>query len=98
MSNSDLNVHWLMTLVPKIHDGSRPSASEEPSIAQDLAHPAISTLCELVDNCGSEIEPVFLDGYAYGLYKAGLIDDVILNAVRMHIEYVKRQSDAKPKA
>ncbi len=98
MSNSDFDVHWLMKLAQEIRDGGSPSASEELSINQDLAHPALSTLGELVDGCGSEIEPAFLDGYAYGLYQAGLVDDVILNAVRMHIEYVKRQSAAKLKA
>jgi len=56
-----------------------------PSIDQDLAHPALSILGKLIDSCGSELEPAFLNGYAYGLYQAGLIDDVVLRAVRIHI-------------
>lgn len=85
MSNSDSDVHWLMKLAQEFREGSRPSASEMPSIDQDLAHPALSFLGELIDRCGSEIAPAFLDGYAYGLCQAGLIDDVVLRAVRIHI-------------
>lgn len=85
MSNSDSDVHWLMKLAQEIREGSKLSASGDPSIDQDLAHPALSILGELIDSCGSEIEPAFLDGYAYGLCQAGLIDDVVLRAVRIHI-------------
>jgi len=85
MSNSDSDVHWLMKLAQEIREGSKLSASGDPSIDQDLAHPALSILGELVDSCGSEIEPAFLDGYAYGLCQAGLIDGVVLRAVRTHI-------------
>lgn len=85
MSNSDSDVHWLIKLAQEIREENKPSASEMPSIDQDLAHPALSILGELIDSCGSEIEPAFLDGYAYGLCQAGLIDDVVLRAVRMHI-------------
>jgi hypothetical protein len=74
-----------MKLAQEIREGSRLSASGDPSIDQDLAHPALSVLGELIDSCGSEIEPAFLDGYAYGLCQAGLIDGVVLKAVRMHI-------------
>lgn len=85
MSNSDSDVHWLMKLAQEIREGSKLSASGDPSIDQDLAHPALSILGELIDSCGSEIEPAFLDGYAYGLCQAGLIDGVVLMAVRTHI-------------
>ena len=85
MSNSDSDVHWLMKLAQEIREGSKLSASRDPSIDQDLAHPALSILGELIDSCGSEIEPAFLDGYAYGLCQAGLIDGVVLRAVRTHI-------------
>lgn len=85
MSNSDSDAHWLMKLAQEFREGSRPSTSEMPSIDQDLAHPALSVLGELIDSCGSETEPAFLDGYAYGLCQAGLIDDVVLKAVRRHI-------------
>jgi len=85
MSNSDFDVHWLMKLAQEIREGSKLSASGDPSIDQDLAHPALSILGELIDSCGSEIEPAFLDGYAYGLCQAGLIDGVVLRAVRTHI-------------
>ena len=85
MSNSDSDVHWLMKLAQEIREGSKLSASGDPSIDQDLAHPALSILGELIDSCGSEIEPAFLDGYAYGLCQAGLIDGVVLRAVRTHI-------------
>jgi len=85
MSNSDFAVHWLIKLAQEIREGSRPSDSEMLSIDQDLAHPALSILGQFIDGCGSEIEPAFLDGYAYGLCQAGLIDDVVLRAVRIHI-------------
>lgn len=85
MSDFDSDVHWLVKLAQEIREGSRAPASGEPSIDQDLAHPALSILGELIDSCGSEVEPAFLDGYAYGLCKAGLIDDVVLRAVRLHI-------------
>ena len=85
MSNSDFDVHWLIKLAQEIREGSRPSDSEMLSIDQDLAHPALSILGQFIDSCGSEIEPAFLDGYAYGLCQAGLIDDVVLRAVRIHI-------------
>lgn len=85
MSNSGSDVHWFIKLAQEIRDEGRPSASEMPSIDEDLAHPALSILGELIDSCGSEIEPAFLDGYAYGLSQAGLIDDVVLRAVRTHI-------------
>lgn len=85
MSDSDSDVHWLIKLAQEIREGNRTSASAKSSIDQDLAHPALSTLGELIDSCGSEIEPAFLDSYAYGLCQAGLIDDVVLRAVRGHI-------------
>lgn len=85
MSNSDSDVHWLMKLAQEIRENSKLSASGDPSIDQDLAHPALTILGELIDSCGSEIEPAFLDGYAYGLCQAGLIDGVVLSAVRTHI-------------
>ena len=85
MSNSDSDAHWLIKLAQEIREGSRPSTPKMPSIDQDLAHPALSKLGKLIDSCGSETEPAFLDGYAYGLCQAGLIDEVVLRAVRIHI-------------
>jgi len=85
MNNSEFDVHWLIKLAQEIREESKPSDPEMLSIDQDLAHPALSILGRFIDNCGSEIEPAFLDGYAYGLCQAGLIDDVVLRAVRIHI-------------
>jgi hypothetical protein len=85
-SSSDCDVHWLIKLAQEIREGGVPRVSPgELLIDPDLRHPALSTLGELIDGCGSEISPISLDGYAYGLKQAGLIDDVVLQTVRMHI-------------
>lgn len=84
--SSDCDVHWFIKLAQDIREGGVPRASAgELLIDPDLGHPALSTLGELIDGCGLEVSPIFLDGYAYGLKQAGLIDDVVLQAVRMHI-------------
>ena len=87
MDNSDfqLDVHWLMKLAQEIRDDNEPSlTAKQSTIDADLAHPAMSILGDLIDRCGFDIEPAFLQGYAYGLCQAGLIDDVILKAVGAH--------------
>jgi hypothetical protein len=88
MSNyeSKLDVHWLIKVAQEIRNSSTLSMTAEPSfIDPDLAHPALSVLCELVDRCGCDIEPAYLEGYAYGLQQAGLIDDAVFAAVGAHI-------------
>lgn len=83
--DSDPEVHWLMKMAQEIRDDNGPSlTSQQSTIDADLAHPAMSILGDLIDRCGFDIEPAFLQGYAYGLCQAGLIDDVILKAVGAH--------------
>ncbi len=74
-----------MKMAQEIRDDEGPSlTSKQSTIDEDLAHPAMSILGDLIDRCGFDIEPAFLQGYAYGLCQAGLIDDVILKAVGGH--------------
>ena len=83
---SELDIHWLIKMAQDIREGKTPSLNTNQSaIDPDLAHPALSILGEFLDRCGSDIEPAFLQGYAYGINQAGLIDDVVLKAIEMYV-------------
>lgn len=85
-SASTPDVHWLIKVAQEIRNRNTQSMTSGPSsIDPDLAHPALSVLGELVDRCGFDIEPAYLDGYAYGLQQAGLTDDIVVAAVRTYI-------------
>jgi hypothetical protein len=88
MSNSDSNleIHWLIKMAQDIREGRTSSLdTNKPSVDPDLAHPALSILGELTDRCGYDIKPDFLQGYAYGLNQAGLIDDAVLRTIETHV-------------
>jgi len=85
-TESELDIHWLIQMAQDIREGKTPSLNTNQSaIDPDLAHPALSMLGDFVDRCGSDIEPAFLQGYAYGINQAGLIDDVVLKAIEMYV-------------
>lgn len=92
MSNTESKpeVHWLVNLAQELRDNKPLSLNSKPlHVDPDLSHPAVSTLCELADRCGSDIPPEFLRGYAFGLRQVGLIDDVVLEKVDMHTVVVE---------
>lgn len=88
MSNTEpkLEVHWLVNMAQELRDSTHLSLTPKSSrLDPDLAHPALSVLGELIDRCGSDIQPQFLSGFAFGLQQVGLIDDVVLKAIETHV-------------
>jgi hypothetical protein len=88
MNNTDLelDVHWLIKMAQDIRDSEiLESTSGQLAIDQDLAHPSLSVLGELIDRCSFDIEPEFLRGYAYGLNQAGLITSAVLTAIETYV-------------
>jgi hypothetical protein len=88
MSNTDSEsgVHWLIEMAQDIRINETPlPTSGQSAIDADLAHSSLPVLGELIDRCGFDIEHAFLQGYAYGLNQAGLIDDVVLRAINGHV-------------
>jgi hypothetical protein len=91
MNDIELNpeIHWMLNMAQELRDEKPLSQSSKPAqLDPDLAHPAMSVLCDLIDRCGDDVQSEFLRGYAFGLQQAGLIDDVVLTGVEMHIGIV----------
>ncbi|WP_323144916.1 hypothetical protein [Massilia phyllosphaerae] len=91
--DEDDEQNWIIKLAQHIRDANSDVAIE--NIASDgnyydpLKDPAVQRLAELVDRCGTDIAPAYLEGYANALFIAEIIDTIVLKAIIKHVHLME---------